>query len=160
MIRQANKNDIPIILEIFKQARQFMTENGNPSQWNENYPNQSDIENDIQKRHAYVAEEKGEIIGVFTLIIGPDESYRHIEKGNWSHDFTYGTIHRLASNGKVAGFAHQCFDFCYQKIPYLRIDTHKDNAKMLAAIRQYGFNECGIIHLDDGSPRIAFDFYQ
>lgn len=32
--------------------------------------------------------------------LGEDESYRVIEDGAWHLDQPYGTIHRLASNGK------------------------------------------------------------
>lgn len=51
---------------------------------------------------AYVMLENGEIVGTFALFLGEDESYRVIEDGAWHLDQPYGTIHRLASNGKSA----------------------------------------------------------
>ncbi len=33
MIRQAEEADLPVILEIYAYARDFMAENGNPHQW-------------------------------------------------------------------------------------------------------------------------------
>lgn len=52
--------------------------------------------------------------------LGEDESYRVIEDGAWHLDQPYGTIHRLASNGKARGVSRACFDFCTAQIGYLR----------------------------------------
>lgn len=98
------------------------------------------------------------IIGVFALIIGEDPTYLEIQDGSWRSDETYGTIHRLASDGITKGIARACFDFCHDRCHYLRIDTHKDNLPMQAAIKKYGFVYCGIIHVADGSERVAFDY--
>lgn len=38
----------------------------------------------------------------------------------------------------------------------IRIDTHKDNKPMLHLIRKNGFTRCGVIIVDDGTPREAF----
>lgn len=159
MIRLAEMQDVPAILAIFDQARDFMRANGNPTQWPASYPNRQLVEEDIQAGHCYVFEEAGQVVGTFALIIGPDPTYQEIE-GAWHFTEPYGTLHRLASNGQAKGFAHRCFDFCLQQIPYLRIDTHADNHPMQAAIRRYGFSQCGTIYLPDGSPRLAYDYHQ
>ena len=157
MIRLAEMQDVPAILAIFDQARDFMRANGNPTQWPASYPNRQLVEGDIQADNCYVCEEAGQIVGTFALIIGPDPTYQQIE-GAWHFTEPYGTLHRLASNGQVKGLAHRCFDFCLQQISYLRIDTHADNHPMQAAIRHYGFSQCGTIYLPDGSPRLAYDY--
>ena len=122
MIRLAEMQDIPAILAIFDQAREFMRTMGNPSQWPASYPNHQLVEEDIRAGHCYVFEEAGQVVGTFAFIIGPDPTYQEIE-GAWHFSEPYGTIHRIASNGQVKGLAYQCFDFCLQQIPYLRIDT-------------------------------------
>ena len=38
----------------------------------------------------------------------------------------------------------------------VRIDTHADNIPMQGAIANQGFTKCGIIHVEDGSPRLAY----
>ena len=38
----------------------------------------------------------------------------------------------------------------------VRIDTHRDNETMLHLIEKNGFIRCGIIIVDDGTERIAF----
>ena len=50
-------------------------------------------------------------------------------------------------------------NFAKRKKRDLRIDTHKDNRPMQAVIRKFGFQECGVIYVADGSSRLAFDYY-
>lgn len=49
----------------------------------------------------YVIEEDGEVHAVFYFFIGPDETYQVIQDGAWLSDAPYGTIHQVASDGKV-----------------------------------------------------------
>ena len=37
-IRKATKKDLTLIMEIYKRARRFMAETGNPNQWGESKP--------------------------------------------------------------------------------------------------------------------------
>ena len=92
------------------------------------------------------------------FIIGEDPTYQVIEDGEWHSSKIYGTIHRIASSGKAKGLAKTCFDYCSEKIDYLRIDTHEDNQPMQDAVLRYGFKKCGIIYVRDGSKRVAFDY--
>lgn len=159
-IRLASKEDIQNIMPLYAYARKFMAANGNPHQWNGNYPASEDILKDIANGNYYVctpdnAPEK--IVGGFAFIIGREPNYAVIENGAWHSDQPYGTIHRIASNGQVKGIAQACFDFCHNKIDCLRIDTHADNKPMQNAIDSYGFRYCGIIHVADGTPRNAYD---
>lgn len=157
-IRKAVKNDLPAIMAIYKDAKVFMERSGNPTQWAGGHPKESLIENDIESGTLYVCVDGETIMGVFAFIIGPDPTYRQIWNGEWHSAEQYGTIHRLASAGKAKGMAKACFDFCHSQCRYLRVDTHRDNQPMQRAIRNYGFAECGIIHIADGSERIAFDY--
>lgn len=68
MIRLAEIQDVPAILAIFDQAREFMRTMGNPSQWPASYPNRQLVERDIQTGTCYVCEEAGQIVGTFALI--------------------------------------------------------------------------------------------
>ena len=38
----------------------------------------------------------------------------------------------------------------------LRIDTHNDNLTMQHIVAKAGFSYCGIIRLEDGDPRLAY----
>ena len=99
-----------------------------------------------------------QIAGVFAFILGEDPTYQEIRQGAWHSDQPYGAVHRVASDGSTHGLTKACFDFCTKIIDYIRIDTHENNKPMQGALQKYGFRECGIIHTDDGTPRIAFDY--
>jgi RimJ/RimL family protein N-acetyltransferase len=40
--------------------------------------------------------------------------------------------------------------------PNLKIDTHRDNIPMQKVLKRNGFSECGIIYIENGDERIAF----
>lgn len=156
MIRPATHEDISAILEIYTIARKYMTDNGNPSQWAYGYPERKILIRDIERKQLFVSVEDKKIHGVFAFIVGPDATYSHIENGSWKNEDLYGTIHRIASDGVVKGLFLQCVDFCKEKIPNLRIDTHSDNHTMQHLIEKNGFEKCGIIYAQNGTPRIAY----
>ena len=128
-IRLAKIEDLTEIMVIYDLARQFMKDQGNPTQWDGGYPNHDLIEDDIVAGQSFVVEKAGQIVGTFAFIIGEDPTYQIIEKGNWRFTESYGTIHRIVSNGQIRGLSRQVFDFCLQQIAYLRIDTHADNKR-------------------------------
>ena len=70
----------------------------------------------------------------------------------------YAAIHRVASAGKRTGVLAQCLDYCIAKHQNLRIDTHFDNKIMQHLLEKYGFYRCGTIYLENGDPRIAYQF--
>ncbi len=157
-IRKAVPEDLDEILSIYKKARRFMRQNGNPTQWNGGYPSQELIVSDIAQGNCHICLSDNKIVGVFTFIIGEDPTYQFIENGCWHWELPYGTIHRVASSGDTNGIAAACFSYCEKQIGHLRIDTHADNASMLAALQQFGFRRTGTIYVADGTPRQAFDY--
>lgn len=159
-IEKNQEADIEKVMDLFEAARNYMIQNGNPTQWENGYPNEEILREDMRKGCSYVCVEEDTIVGTFTFIIGEEPTYQIIKDGAWNQDKPYGTIHRLASSGTVPGIAKACFDYCSGQIDYLRIDTHRDNRPMQAAIQKYGFKECGTIFVRDGSMRIAYDYQQ
>ena len=157
-IRLAKLEDLETIQKIYRRAKAYMVETGNPNQWLDGYPTREMLEDDIACRHLYVMEEDGHLYGAFAFIIGDDDTYRIIEDGAWRLDATYGTIHRIASSGERKGLLHICMEYCLKQIDYIRIDTHHDNKVMQHLILKEGFTACGIIYAIDGNPRIAYDY--
>ena len=155
-VRNARIEDLPIVLKIYDRARSYMRETGNPNQWGSHNPPVTVLEQDIGAGQLYILEEEREIQGVFAFIIGEDQTYRVID-GAWRSDKPYGTIHRIAASGKKSGIFTACIEFCERKIDHLRIDTHQDNRIMQHLVTKHGFRYCGIIHLSDESPRLAYD---
>lgn len=156
IIREARIKDIERLLEIYDIAKAFMRKTGNPNQWNSSYPDMKLLEDDIDKQQLFVMEEDSIIHSVFAFIIGEDPTYKEIE-GAWLDDSTYGTIHRIASDGTVHQVFKKAVDFCSEKCAHLRADTHEDNKVMQKVILKNGFKETGIIYIEDGTPRIAFE---
>ena len=155
-IRSAEFDDLPRILDIYAEAREFMRRTGNPNQWWDYHPAESILREDIPKGQLYVIESEGMIGGVFAYIQGTDPTYLEIEGGSWLNNEPYGTIHRIAVAQQGQGLISQVFDWALQQCPNLRIDTHRDNAPMRRALEKYGFSYCGIIHIFNGDERIAF----
>jgi len=155
MIRNATYGDLDRILEIYAQARAFMRAHNNPEQWKGGHPHREVLEADIEKGQLYVVEEEG-LRGVFAFIPGEDPTYGYIE-GQWASDSPYAAIHRVASDGKCKGVFGKIVAFCAQRCSHLRIDTHKDNYPMQGAILKQGFTYRGIIYLENGDPRIAYE---
>ncbi len=155
-VRQAEKNDLPRIGEIYAYARNFMAENGNPSQWGNQYPPRDQLAEDIEAGDLYVISQGRDIHGVFYFRLGEDPTYKIIWDGAWGSDATYGTIHRIAGDGS-GGILGTAVAFAKEKCSYLRIDTHEDNLVMQRALQKQGFQRRGMIRIADGSPRIAYD---
>ena len=157
MIRPATEADLPRILAIYDQARQFMRQCGNMTQWVNGYPSEPLLRQDIARGHLYVMEDGDSVYAAFAFIIGDDPTYAEID-GAWQDTVTpYGTIHRIGSDGTHRGVLGECVAWSRQRIPHLRIDTHADNRVMRRAIAQQGFAYCGVIHVADGTPRVAYE---
>lgn len=159
MIRPAQNQDLKEIQMIYAYARKFMAEHGNPTQWGSTSPREEVLKKDIEKQQLYVIENdaRDKILGVFALIIGEDPTYQRIEQGVWKDESLYGTLHRVASAPGAHGILERALDFAGQKIAHLRIDTHADNKVMQHLILKNGFEKCGIIYTDNGSPRFAYE---
>lgn len=155
-IRKAVFQDLPEILEIYAYARAFMAKNGNGTQWGTTHPTEEMLCGDIEKGQLYVMETGHGLCGVFAFILGEDPTYGYIE-GQWESSTPYGTIHRIAGNGTEQGILQECTAFCLKRIRHLRIDTHKNNRIMRNAIMKNGFTYRGIIYLENGDPRLAYE---
>lgn len=156
VVRDAVSEDLVRIEEIYAYARDFMEKTGNPNQWGKTNPPHAWLVDDIEKRLLHVIEDECGIHGVFYFYIGEDPTYGVIENGNWHSTVEYGTIHRIASDGS-GGILRTAVEFCKNLTDHIRIDTHHDNIVMQNAVAKLGFVRSGIIHLANGSPRIAYE---
>lgn len=155
-IRLTESRDLDRIDEIFAAAKRFMRLSGNICQWSGSYPDCDAVLADMEHGVSYVMEdERGTVVATFAFIPGEEPTYREIN-GAWLDSFPYCTIHRIASDGSGRGVLKRCLDWCFSRCVNIRIDTHADNHKMRKGLMDYGFTECGIIRLTDGSDRIAF----
>lgn len=156
-IRCAEFSDLDRLETVYREARAFMRRTGNPTQWVGGHPTRSLLESDIPKKQLYVVEEGGMIHAAFAFILGDDPTYAYIENGAWRSDAPYGTIHRIGSDGQIHGMFTDVLRFCRNIQPHVRIDTHADNRVMQHIVQKHGFHYCGVIYLENGDPRLAYE---
>lgn len=157
-IKKTRLTDLYTLMHIFEQAKHIMRKDGNLKQWTGGYPTKEIVEKDILNGNSYIClEGKENIIGTFSFIPGPDPTYARIYEGTWVDDERpYGVIHRLASTEDSKGVAAACLQWCYEQMPNLRADTHRDNHILQHILKKHGFQYCGIIYLANGDERLAF----
>ena len=155
-ICRAGVEQLPEILKIYENARRFMRENGNREQWQGGYPGEALLRADIEKGQLYLCMEGDEILGVFCYFEGVDPTYVRIYEGAWLNDRPYGVIHRIAVAAHQRGVATFCYAHCLALCKNLKIDTHRENYPMQHSLQKNGFTRCGIIYLESGDERIAF----
>ncbi len=158
-VRKATLADMPAIRAVYTSAKAFMDSIGDQNQWPLGYPYDDILEEDIALGRLYaVCGEGGTPHGVFALIDGIDPTYVKIYDGAWLRKHEYVTLHRVASDGVLRGIMRVAVEFAQQMYPEcdVRIDTHEDNVKMRAVLAELEFEQCGIIYLETGAPRIAY----
>ncbi|HIV99557.1 MAG TPA: N-acetyltransferase [Candidatus Ornithospirochaeta avicola] len=155
-IIRAEKEDIDNILIIYEKAKAFMRRSGNSSQWSDGYPSRAILLNDIERKELYKIVDGKSIMAVFLLMQREEKTYREIE-GSWLEDSSYLTIHRIAKADGRRGILQEAVQFAERINPHIRIDTHHDNKPMQKVLLSLGFTFCGIIHLENGEERLAYE---
>ena len=154
-IRKTTLADLAEVMDTYANAREQMAAAGNP-QWAGGRPSEETIRSDIESGNSYVMLDGDVLVGVFTLILGAEPTYAVIEDGAWLDDEPYGTLHRIASNGKARGVMQAALAFCERVSPNMRVDTHKKNLAMQHILEKHGYTYCGRIYVEDGTPRRAY----
>ena len=156
MIRHATQADIPTLLRLADEARQIMRRSGNMNQWTNGYPTADAFRADIARGGSYIIERDGTAIATFACLPSPEPTYRNID-GAWLDDtLPYIVVHRIASTPDSHGIIAEMLDYCDTLCPNIRIDTHADNTIMRHILAQHGFAYCGVIYLDNGDERLAY----
>ncbi len=156
-IRLAKHSDTEALCAIYNYAKQIMRREGNPTQWTGDYPSLSLIEEQIDHNECYIIEDtKGDMVGTFCAAEGEEPFYSDINGEGWLNDAPYVTIHRVASNERAKGVMQECLRWFLERYDNIRVDTHHDNTAMRHILSKNGFLYCGIIHLANGDPRVAY----
>ena len=92
-IRKTTIEDLPAVMPVYAAAHEFMVRTGNPDQWINGYPAESDIRRDV------------------------------IERGAWLDDEDYGVVHRLVSSGRCNGISDICFDYCFSQVKNIKFNA-------------------------------------
>ena len=156
MIRKATIEDLETILLLIDEGRRKMIAEGNVNQWSGGRPSREMLIKDIAQGVSYLVVIDGKPVATFALIEGPDPTYARIYDGQWQNDNPYYVIHRVASLAGVHGIMRAVLNHAFTLTDTIRIDTHNDNVTMRTLLAKYGFSYCGIILLENGDPRLAF----
>ena len=168
VIRLATPADIPALRPVFEAAKGIMRADGNHDQWSApGFPDDSLLLRDIARGGGFVIESTvmpgltghlaaPRIVAYFALLPSPEPTYDVID-GAWLTDEPYGVIHRMASYPEAHGIFSTIIDYATSRFAHLRIDTHRDNHIMQHLIKKHGFTYCGIIWLEDGTERLAYE---
>ena len=105
-IRKSLIEDLPDILCLRDEAREYMRNNGNLHQWPVGYPPEDTFISDIESGNSYIVENSNGIpVGTFAFLPCPEPTYQTIYKGKWlAEDLPYYVIHRIASKSSCWSF--------------------------------------------------------
>ena len=155
-VKKASIGDLSVVMDFIEQGKAKMIKAGNPNQWSANYPAIETIERDIVQGNCYLLYEGGKAIATFVFKAGPEPNYQRIDDGSWLDDQPYYVIHRVASAEGVHGVMADVISYCSSFTSSIRIDTHADNRPMQASLARLGFVYCGVIYVENGDSRRAF----
>lgn len=158
ILRKATFSEIPVIWEILQQAINQRKQDGS-EQWQNGYPNEQTVHNDLTEGSAYVLTNNTGILAYAAIVFGAEPAYNDI-KGKWLTNDEYVTIHRVAIANAVKGkgIATQLFKMIEelsieQKVYSIKVDTNFDNVPMLKILDKLSYTYCGEIFFSGASRR-------
>lgn len=161
--RQAKISDLDQIMEIIELSKKYLKET-KVDQWQDGYPAKEDLRRDIESGNSYVLTNKDEIVATTVISLDGESTYNSIFNGEWITNEEYIVMHRVAVHNKYKGkgifkeLIKEAESLALNNdIFSIKIDTHRDNVSMQRAVVKNNFKRCGIIYLEDGSERIAFE---
>ena len=161
--RKSRIEDIPEMMEIVRQAQEYF-KSKDIDQWQDGYPNEENLRGDIEADESYVMLLDGKIVATTAISFRGESTYDKIYEGNWLSNGKYGVVHRVAVSNKHKGkgLSHEIMKFSQnmcKELGYnsIKIDTHRDNFVMRGLLEKNGFEYCGVILLEDGAERVAYE---
>jgi RimJ/RimL family protein N-acetyltransferase len=161
--RKTVKEDIDNVMVVIKQAQEYFKEKG-INQWQNNYPNNDTINNDITNGHSYVLLKDEDIVATVAVSFDEESTYNNIYEGKWIANDKYAVIHRIAVDNTYKGLGlsseiiKRIEELCLSKdVHSIKVDTHRENLSMQKLLKKNNFEYCGVIYLLDGNERIAFE---
>ena len=159
--RKAIVSDMSQIWTIIQQAI-VRRKNDGSQQWQDGYPNEDVIKQDIAKGIGYVLTDDNTIIGYAAILFNDEPAYELI-KGTWLTNEEFIVVHRVAitDNYIGKGLAQKIFLFTEDlaienKIFSIKVDTNFDNIPMLKILEKLGYSYCGEVSFR-GNARKAFE---
>jgi GNAT superfamily N-acetyltransferase len=161
ILRLADINELSEIWDILKEAIAQRKKEGS-DQWQNGYPNEQTVIEDINNKFGYVLVYDNTIIAYSAIIFGIEPAYNEI-KGHWLTKNKYVVVHRVATSEKFKGkgIATQLFLLIEElslknEVFSIKVDTNFDNTPMLRILEKLNYTYCGEIFYK-GAPRLAYE---
>lgn len=147
VLRNAIHKDLEAIVDIFNKATEKMIDHG-INQWDDLYPNEEILINDINSNQMLVGEIDHQIASVLVINQTYDEEYRN---GDWMYkDTFFCVVHRLCINpvfqGKGFGMiTMQLIENTLRSngIESIRLDAFSQNPIALRMYEKLGYKKVG-----------------
>lgn len=155
MIRKATIKDLNDVVKVIDDAKSLFKSEGS-DQWQDtdNYPNYETMKKDLLRDELYVATINEEVAGCVVLSDLEEKAYEKVYDGNWISSGHYMVIHRIAVKKEYyhKGIAKTLIKYIMDVAKRtdavsIRVDTKKENIRMLQLLKSFGFIEVGKIHL-------------
>ena len=159
--RKAGTEDQDQIWTILQQGI-LRRKNDGSNQWQDGYPNEDVVRNDIDKGQGYVLTDGDTIVGYAAILINDEPAYHDIQ-GKWLTEGDFIVYHRVAISEDYVGkglsrmILEAIDEFALDHHIYsVRADTNHDNIAMLRIFEKQNYTYCGEVFFR-GSPRKAFE---
>ena len=163
-VRPAKKSDLGDIMRCVGRLKEEYFEAKQIPQWLGDYPSKEIFENDIEASRLFVMYMGECLVGFASIGIGDDPCYAEIEGEGWKGEGRYAVVHRFGINpdwhrrGMGTALLGVADKLCEANgVQVIRADTHELNDGMLGLLKKNGFEVRGIIHLENGDPRVALE---
>jgi RimJ/RimL family protein N-acetyltransferase len=163
-VRPAKENDFEDIMSCVKRVKKEYFEAKGIPQWQGDYPGEKIFLEDFRAGRLFVMYMGECLIGFASIGFEADPCYEKVENGAWKKDCNYAVVHRFAINPDWQGMGmgetlmNLADKLCEMKnIGDIRADTHEQNEAMQKLLEKCGFEKIGVIHLEDGAPRLAYE---
>lgn len=163
-LKRAEERDGETIFKMIASARRRLRADG-VDQWQGADPTEAAILQGIKNKETYFFKDNtGTVVATAVLSEREEATYASID-GAWRDDSPYLTVHRLivSENRLKEGIGrrvmNQIKEYALGRgFDAVRIDTHADNFRMRRLLKATDFIFCGIITVEDGTPRRAYQW--
>lgn len=167
IFKKVTIEEIDNVMKIINDAKDLLRKDS--LQWQQGYPNEDTMKNDINNEILYGIYDDGKLVGIEALVPGVNNDYLRIYNGTWLSPVSPSdlVIHRIAVKCSYHGkhIGQQLMEFAYQYAlengyKSIKIDTHEKNKAMQHLCDFNGYTYCGIIYLlrdEIDNSRLAFE---
>ena len=146
-LEKATAGDRDAIVALVYAVVERLNQSGIP-QWDEAYPNETDVDDDLAKHQLYIARNGEKIAGIITLNKESDPAYQN---GTWEYNGPdYWVVHRqcVSPDMQGQGIGRQMMDLAETMlresgVKSLRLDAFSQNPHALRLYQKLGYRVAG-----------------